>query len=356
MSRPAIERAARIGGSRSHAGTAWRTAVVLALVLASRPGGAAPIEPPPHRPPAGVVRIWGTAQAQSQVQAWAADFAGLHPSLRIDTHLTGSDVGMAGLYTGQADIVLIGREATDSEIKAFEWVFRYRPTRIEVMTGSLATPGQSPALGVFVHRDNPLARLTFAQLDAVFGGEPRRAVPAIRTWGQLGLRGAWAQRPIRLYAPAAESGSGRFFRQVALGASTKMHWDALTEFAEPVHRAGSADSAGRRILAALATDRDGIAIADLGTVPAAVKPLALATAAGGPYRRVTPAHLITGRYPLGRRVYAYVNRPPGAPLDAGVATFLRHVLGPSGQRRIGAANGYLPLAASRIPTQLQSLE
>lgn len=356
MNRSAIERAARIGASRPRARRAWRLLGVAALMLANSLLSAAPIEPPPHRPSAGVVRVWGTTQAQSQVQAWAADFARAHPQLRLDTHLTGSDVGMAGLYTGQADIVLIGREATESEIKAFEWVFRYRPTRIEVMTGSRATPGQSPALGVFVHRDNPLARLTLAQLDAVFGGEPRRTAPAIRTWGQLGLRGEWAQRPIRLYAPAAESGSGRYFRERVLGGSNKLDWSRLTEFTDPVLPAGAADSAGRRILTALEADRGGIAIADLGSVPAAVKPLALAATADAPYYRATPEHLVAGRYPLGRRVYAYVNRPPGAPLEAGVAAFLRHVLGPSGQRRVGAGNGYLPLAAPRIPSQLQHLE
>ena len=42
--------------------------------------------------------------------------------------MTGSDTGMAGLYTGEADIALLGRTATASELQAFEWVFRHPPT------------------------------------------------------------------------------------------------------------------------------------------------------------------------------------------------------------------------------------
>src|SRR5690606_27349021 len=107
------------------------------------------------------------------------------------------------LYTGQADIVLMGREATESEVKAFEWVNRYRPTAVPILRGSLDRAGQAPALVVFVHRDNPIAAISLEELDGIFGtarengwrdGQPvataaRGAERDIRHWGQLGLEG-----------------------------------------------------------------------------------------------------------------------------------------------------------------------
>jgi len=106
----------------------------------------------------------------------------------------------------------MGREATAPELKAFEWIFRYRPARIEIATGSLASPGRSPALVAFVHRENPLRDLSLGQLDAIVGYERLRGSPErIRTWGQLGVQGEWRDRPIHLYIYDLESGTGQFF-------------------------------------------------------------------------------------------------------------------------------------------------
>ncbi len=277
---------------------------------------------------------------------------------------------MAALYTGQADVVLMGREATESEVKAFEWVYRYRPTAVPILTGSVDRVGQAPALVVFVHRDNPIEALSLAQLDGIFGtardhgwhdGQP---VPAaargpdrdIRQWGQLGLDGAWSRRAIRLYTPMAESGSGKFFRLRVLADSNRMHWDALQEFADPVH--GQEDS-GRRILAALAADPAGIAVSQLQFVRPEVKALRLAA---GPGQAVAATRdtLVSGAYPLARMVYAYINRPPGQPIDPQVLSWLQdvlidtaHVAGRADQA--DALAGYLPLSAARRNMVLRSL-
>src|SRR5438270_177317 len=66
-------------------------------------------------------------------------------------------------------------------------------------------------LGNFVHRDNPLARLTFAQLDALFGAEHRRGQENIRTWDQLGLSGEWSGRPIAIYQGVLDAAPAFYF-------------------------------------------------------------------------------------------------------------------------------------------------
>ena len=50
---------------------------------------------------------------------------------------------MAGLYTGEADLALLDRPATASELQAFEWVFRHPPTCTEITLGGTETPSQS---------------------------------------------------------------------------------------------------------------------------------------------------------------------------------------------------------------------
>jgi phosphate transport system substrate-binding protein len=82
----------------------------------------------PGRPIPGVIRVWGHPRFQPLARQWAERFSASHPQDRVRIHMTGSDTGMAGLFTGEADIALLGRAATVSELQAFEWVFRHPPT------------------------------------------------------------------------------------------------------------------------------------------------------------------------------------------------------------------------------------
>lgn len=309
------------------------------LFVAMSVAHAEPIAPPPWHAPAGTLRVWGTPRAAEILSRWQHGYRARDRGTRIIVHLSGTDIGMAALYTGQADIVLSGREATDSEIKAFEWIFHYRPTRIEIATGSLDGAGRSPALAVFVHRDNPLARIDFAQLASVFGVSAASGDQNIRTWNRLGIEREWSGRPIHLYAPDSESGSGTFFRARVLNGASKMNWEHLDEFAEP---SMSTDISGRAILHALAKDRYGMAITDLAHANAGVKVVALKS--GGDFVLPTRATLVDGTYPLRRALYAYINVPEHAVPDAVVARFLDYVLGTKGQHALDMRQGYLPLS------------
>lgn len=312
----------------------------LAGLFAPLAAAAASLPPPPAHQ-TGVVRIWGTAQMAPLAQRWATGLRAQRPDLRVETHLTGSDVALAGLYTGKVDIALVGRDATEVEVKAFEWIYSYRPTGVVILHGGVDQPGRSPALAVLTHRSNPLSQISLDQLRAVFGADGAQ----MRTWGQLGLKGAWATRPIHLYAPDMESGSGRFFRHVVLADTNKLNWNALREFAEPVGGPGHVDQAARRIAAAVARDPLGLGIGLSPKASQPIKALAVARAADGPYFRATPGTVVSRAYPLARDVNAYFNRAPGAAADPGVKAFLDYVLSPAGQAELAKVGGYLPLSA-----------
>ena len=297
----------------------------------------------------GVIDVWGTQAAQPLVRRWELQFCKDHPNFHLLYHMTGSDIGMAGLYTGFADLAVLGRQCTPVESKAFEWIFRYPPTQLQILTGSLGQAGQSPALIVYVHRDNPLVRLTLTQLDAVFGHEHLGgAAQNIRTWGGLGLEGEWTDLPINLYANHAESGTATFFRQVVLQGSAKMNWDALREF--------SGRDASSRILTALAADRAGLAVtAGWGnSMPSRVRSVPLGRD-GNEVMTASHESLISRRYPLTRSVHVYFNRAPGRALDVRIEHFLRYILSERGQREVAIQGDYLPLNPRLADQQLQQL-
>ena len=335
----------RTGSTMWRHGVATLVALItpLAFAHANLSGGQ------PSTPLSGVLRLAGNPEMSGVVARWSAEFQKLHPAVRVESHLTGSDTGIAALYTGKAQLALLGRAPTASEIQAFEWIFHYKPAQVEIMTGSLNRAGKSPALVLFVHRDNPLAALSLAQLDAIFGTEHRLAPADIRTWGQLGLTGEWADQPIHLYAPDAMSGTGRFFRHVVLNDSRMMNWAQLTEFSDTnVPRAATHD-AGRQIIAALAQDRDGLAVASLDCATDQVRPVMVSVTA-------TRDTLMSRQYPLTRAAPACYNRPPGAAPDPLVAEFLRYILTPAGQQAVADDGGYLPLTGSLVAEQAQRLQ
>ena len=94
-------------------------AVAAALALSIIPAMADPIAPPAWHAPSGVLRVWGTPRAGETLARWQSGFRHENANTRIVAKMTGSDIAMAGLYTGQADIALIGREATDRACSSF---------------------------------------------------------------------------------------------------------------------------------------------------------------------------------------------------------------------------------------------
>ena len=242
---------------------------------------------------------------------------------------------------------------TLSEIQAFEWIHRYKPAQIEIMTGSLDHAGKSPALVLFVHRDNPLATLTLAQLDAIFGTEHRLAPADIRTWGQLGLTGEWADQPIQTYGHAP-SGTTRFFQLRVLHNSDKWnpnyrgYVETGSKMIDDDDKTDQHGGVQHMLREELMKNKYGIAwtiVPQAGKVPG-LKPLALAVKEGGPYVGPSPASFQDRTYPLVRNLYFYLNRKPGTPVEPKLKEFLLYILSREGQEAIVANGNYLPLPAA----------
>ena len=55
--------------------------------------------------------------------------------------------------------------------------------------------------------------------------------------------------------------------------------------------------------------------------------------------------MLSGKYPLSRYLYVYVNVAPGKPLDPLIREFLKYVLSNEGQQ-IVVKDGYIPIPAA----------
>ena len=168
---------------------------------------------PPYQPEQmalGVVRIYGTP-LESLVGEWASAFREKQGHVRLNAYLINTSQAFAGLLTDKADIGLMGHRTWHTSLMAFNKTFGYQPLEIRFATGSFDDPqGSTPGLMFVVHKNNPLSRLTLEQIDGIFCAQrpadgtarsgrrpPRVALTGnIRTWGQLGLTGDWADKPI----------------------------------------------------------------------------------------------------------------------------------------------------------------
>jgi phosphate transport system substrate-binding protein len=311
----------------------------------------------PQQSAAGTIRIWGDENMAGVTSKWAEGFQKFHPRARFEFKLKGSGAAMPGIYHNVADLALLGRESDLTDDNGFfKSVGGYAPLKLELMNGSLTVPGKSAAPAVFVHKDNPLARMTVVELEAIFGHEHRRGPRNIRTWGELGLTGEWKDKPILLYAPDAESEAGVHFTRSVLAESRKMNWENLKEFQDRKNPDGSVQDSGQQIIDALRKERYGLALANVKYLTAGVKPLAIAANDAAPYFPPTVHNIIARKYPLARRTYAFINQQPGKPVEPALKEFLRYVLSREGQQDIVRERGYLPLGPAVLAEQLQKLD
>lgn len=303
---------------------------------------------PPYQPQAqvsGVIRTWGHVFVADVMARWEAGFRRHHPNVRFEDKLVSSAAALGGLYSGVADIGFVAREPRPMELAGYRRVMKQPPLGFRVMTGAYLNADKVVALGILVHRDNPLTHITFAQLDAVFGGETRRAHHRIRTWGELGLKGAWADRPIHGYAGTLDAAPGFIFSQRVMKGSELWNQD-LTLFDDIDAPGKPTRYATTQVAEAVAKDPDGIGISGAGNVGPDLKILPVSEGDAGPYVTPTVEAVASGRYPLTRYVQLFVNGKPGAPENPAVAEFIRYILSREGQQAVASEGDYLPLPAA----------
>ena len=329
----------------------------------------------PQQKLSGTIRAFGTSLA-GVMKGWEEGFAKHHPEIKFDDKYPSGDVWPSGMEAGAADFGVSAREVTFSEYQGFTETFSSSPVEVVVATGSYDIKGRSWAVGIYVSKDNPITQLTMKQLDGIFGSERtgafaklvwspqlgRGADQNIRTWGQLGLTGEWANRPIQTAGYGGNTISD-FFRSKVLKGSDK--WNPnYREYVEIKGKMPADDPLGRSLgsVSAMADDlaKDKYAIGWTGVEQtkdtAGLKCLAIAADDAGPYVPLSRETVQARTYPLARNIYIVLPHPPGKALEPRVQEFLRYVLSREGQEVVARSKIYLPLPADIVQEQLKKIE
>ena len=288
------------------------------------------------------IRIWGHGALgkdyiESLVVKWEIGFKKIHPEAQFENELQGTASAIGALYTNTGDIAIMGREIWPVEVEAFTDVRGYAPLGVDIVTGSLDIRNKDFALVMFVNKQNPLSQMSMEQIRRVFSAEQ----PPPNTWGQLGLKGEWAKRPVHMYGFEIHRGFGYYLEQTVFHGSTKWNPE-LIELGD-VKRAGfPLLDAGQRIVDAVGKDPDAIGYSSMLYKNADVKPLAIGPT-GGPFLLATHATLANHTYPLTRSIRAFIDQGPGHPANPLVVEFLRYALSFEGQKAVIEDGGYTPL-------------
>lgn len=275
----------------------------------------------------------GSDTLNNLMTLWAERFNKFYPNVKIQVEGKGSSTAPPALIAGTAQFGPMSRPMKGTETDAFEKKFGYKPTPIRTAVDALA---------VFVHKDNPIKCLTMAQVDAIFSKSRRAGYKEnITTWGQLGLTGDWAHRPISLFGRNSASGTYGFFKE-----HTLKNGDYKDEVKE---QPGSAS-----VVQGVAVNRYGIGYSGIGYSTPDVRAVALAEKDGGACAEATAANAFSGRYPLSRFLFVYINRAPGKRLDPLTREFVGLVLSKEGQQVV-IKDGYFPIPNAVVREELSKL-
>jgi phosphate transport system substrate-binding protein len=324
----------------------------------------------PGKPLTGWIRLHGSNYLVDGKlgEYWQQGFAKYQPRLRISFYLPTAAVAFASLYYNQADLVM-GHRPGFYDLLAYQRIMGFNPVEITAVTGSYDVPGWENSTVILVNNDNPLKAITMEQLDGVFGAArdggwagtnfrpdwARGPEKNIRTWGQLGLTGEWADKPINVYGFNLRYNTSTDFADKVLKASDKWN-ENIHGFAHIVQPNGKRYIQADQITDALARDKYGIAFNRYRGERPGIRRLDVAATEGGRFVEHTLESVQNRSYPLYQEAYFYTSVKPGAKMDPNVKEFLRYVLSQEGQAEVMRDGKYLPLTAEVVRAQLQKLD
>jgi len=282
----------------------------------------------------GTLSSAGSDTLANLMTLWAEDFNREYPNVIIQIQAAGSSTAPPALVEQTASLGPMSRRMKEVELQAFESRYGYQPTAIPVAVDALA---------VYVHKDNPLAGLTIAQLDGIFSSTRRCGQSkALETWADLGLPRPWAQKKIQMFGRNSVSGTYGFFKQIAL---------CKGDFRNSVSEQPGSGS----VVQAISGSLNGVGYSGIGYRTSSVRAVPIALNQNAPYVEANAVNSMSGDYPLARFLWIYINRRPNQELPPLEREFIRFVLSRAGQESV-LKDGYIPLPFVVIDSTLDSLD
>jgi phosphate transport system substrate-binding protein len=305
-------------------------------------GASAPSSPKPAGLPdyqrldklTGRVAGAGSSTVAAILKSVGEGFEAAQPGVTVELAGAGSGTALAGMLESPTTMGLLSRAITSREREAFSAKYGHAPTEVKIAIDALA---------IYVFKNNPVKAMSLADLRRAFG----RDADAVQRWGALGLAdiGAeWADVPIARFGIERGRGAHDLFRELVLQGR---------EFAGEIET----EPVSTSVVQGVGTVRGGIGYGSVyfRTARTRVVPIAVKGADGQAVSfEPTADNALSGRYPLARYLYVYVNKPPNAPLEPLQRQFLSYVLSSDGQAVI-AKEGLFALDAKVVGESLALL-
>lgn len=260
-----------------------------------------------------IIKNKGSDTMVNLAQAWAEAYSGISDTVSVEVSGGGSGTGVAALINGTVDIANCSRQVKDKEKQ--QAIDNTGKEPIEFIVGY-------DALAVYVHKDNPINKITIPELAEIYGEDGK-----IAKWDDLGVAnsGCSSDKIIRI-SRQSNSGTYFYFREALLGKDRDFELGSLD-----LH--GSKDVVevvGRTLCA--------IGYSGMGYATDHVKMLKIATESDAPYYSPNLENVLTKSYPIARPLYMYSLGEPAGESKA----YLDWILSPEGQKIVEEL-GFVPL-------------
>jgi len=280
----------------------------------------------------GVLTSVGSDTLAGMTTLWVEEFKQLYPSVNGQVQASGSSTAPPALTERTAQFGPMSRPMRNREIEAFEREHGYKPTALRVAID---------AIGIFVHRDNPVEGLNFQQLDSIYSATLRCGGDGIiTTWASLGLDYQWAQRSIQMFGRNSVSGTYGYFKKNALCGG---------DFRSSVNEQPGSASVVQSVASAINT----IGYSGVGYKVSGVKRLPIAKQSNH-YVDATRENILSGEYPLSRYLYVYLNKHPSKPLSPIEREFVRYIYSKQGQQLV-EKDGYVSISPEIAEQELKKV-
>lgn len=254
--------------------------------------------------------IKGSDSEVNVVQKLAEEFMKTNPTVAISVTGGGSGTGVASLIDGSCQLANSSRDfESEEKVKALE-------KQVTPRAFVFATD----AVGVVVNAKNPLTKITVADVGAVFSG-------AQKSWKALG----GSDTPVSMYGRQSNSGTYSYFKKVALGgAEYSAEVKQMNGNAQIVEGVTSDEAGMGYVAAGYVRGKEGIKLLSLVVDGVEIAPS-------------DEAAVLSGKYPLARPLYQFMNgKPEGALRD-----FLLFEASDAGKAII-ASEGFYPVFPDKI--------
>lgn len=327
----------------------------------------------PHYQPKKLLTGWIRIEGNNYIadgkigEYWQEAFAKFQPGIRLSYYLPTSAGAFGALDFDLADMVISHRPGF-YDLLAYERMKNCDPVEVAAATGSYDVGGWENSYTIIVNSANPLKGITMEQLDGVFGAErdggwvgtnwrpdlARGPEKNLRTWGQLGLTGEWADKPIHPYGFSLRYNTAVTFCDLVLKGSDKWN-ETIHAYGNYMAPDGKRYIEADQITEAIGKDKYAIGFNRYRGERPNVSRLAVGEG-NGPLVEHTITNVQNGRYPLATQVYFYTTVLPGAQMNPMVQEFMRFVLSQEGQAEVQRDGKYLPLTAEMVRAQLKKIE